>query len=123
MNEILQGKAVFIVEDDPLSALAIMDILENLGCEVAGHARTVDEALKGAERGDFDIALLDIDLGGSTSYTVASTLAERDVPFLFTTGKAEGGPDWCQDRPRVLKPFSGSSLERMMMASLAAHAG
>jgi CheY-like chemotaxis protein len=123
MNETLQGKAVFIVEDDPLSALAITDIVEYLGCEVVGHARTLDEALKVARHADFDLALLDIDLGGDTSYSVASTLAARDVPFLFTTGKAEGGPAWCRDRPRVLKPFSGSSLERMMMASLGAHPG
>jgi CheY-like chemotaxis protein len=123
MNDILQGKAVLIVEDDPLSALAIRDIVEQLGCEVVGDARTLDEALKVAGETDFDIALLDIDLGGNTSYKVASQLAARDVPFLFTTGKAEGGPAWCQDRPRVLKPFSGTSLERMMMASLAAHAG
>ena len=124
MNETLQGKAVFIVEDDLLSALTMKDFVEGLGCEVVGHARTLNEALEVTQRTEFDIALLDIDLDGETSYAVAQELAEREVPFVFTTGKAEGGPDWCQNRPRVLKPFSGTLLERMMVASLShAHTG
>ena len=118
MNEALQGKTVFIVEDDVLSALTMKDFVEGLGCEVVGHARTLDEALAATENADIDIALLDIDLDGETSYALAQVLAIREVPFVFTTGKAEGGPDWCQDRPRVLKPFSGTLLERMMIASL-----
>lgn len=118
MNETLQGKAVFIVEDDVLSALTMKDFVEGLGCEVIGHARTLEEARALAENTDFDIALLDVDLGGQTSYALAHELAVLGVPFVFTTGKAEGGPEWAQGRPRVLKPFSGTLLERMMVASL-----
>ncbi len=118
MNRTLQGKAVFIVEDDVLSALTMKDFVEGLGCEVVGYARTLNEALAATEHANIDIALLDIDLDGETSYALAQELAVREVPFVFTTGKAEGGPDWCQGRPRVLKPFSGTLLERMMVASL-----
>jgi CheY-like chemotaxis protein len=118
MNETLQGKAVLIVEDNVLSALTMKDFVESLGCEVVGHARTLDEALEVTAHADFDIALLDIDLDGETTYALAQALAVREVPFVFTTGKAEGGPDWCRGRPRVLKPFSGTLLERMMVASL-----
>jgi CheY-like chemotaxis protein len=94
------------------------DFVESLGCEVIGHARTLDEALALTEHTEFDIALLDVDLEGETSYALAQTLASREVPFVFTTGKTEGAPAWCQDRPRLLKPFSGTLLERMMVASL-----
>jgi|EndMetStandDraft_9_1072997.scaffolds.fasta_scaffold03503_5 CheY-like chemotaxis protein len=118
MNKILNGKVVFIVEDDELSALTMKDFVEGLGCEVVGHARTLEQALALAAQSEFDIALLDIDLDGETSYALAQWLALREVPFVFTTGKAEGGPAWCRDRPRVLKPFSGTLLERMMEASL-----
>jgi DNA-binding NarL/FixJ family response regulator len=118
MNRTLQGKAVFIVEDDELSALTIKDFVEGLGCQVIGHARTLDEALTATEHADIDIALLDVDLQGERSYAVAEGLAGRHVPFVFTTGTTETGPEWCKDRPRVLKPFSGTSLERIMVASL-----
>ena len=118
MDNILHGKSVFIVEDDVLSALTITDIVEGLGCEVVGHARTLEQGLALAAQSEFDIALLDIDLQGENSYALAHWLALRHVPFLFTTGRAEGGPAWCRDRPRVLKPFSGTHLERMMVASL-----
>jgi CheY-like chemotaxis protein len=117
MNEALHGKIVFIVEDDVLSALTMKDFVEGLGCEVVGHARTLEQALALAAESEFDIALLDVDLDGETSYALAQWLALREVPFVFTTGKADG-PAWCRDRPRVLKPFSGTLLERMMVASL-----
>ncbi len=118
MNETLRGKVVFIVEDDVLSALTMKDFVESLGCEVLGHARTVEEARALTDKAEFDIALLDVDLDGETSYALAQEFALRDVPFVFTTGKTEGVPDWALDRPRVLKPFSGTLLERMMVATL-----
>lgn len=118
MNETLHGKVVFILEDDVLSALTIRDFVESLGCEVIGHARTLKQGMALAANSEFDIALLDIELEGENSYALAHWLAMRDVPFVFTTGKADGGPAWCRDRPRVLKPFSGTLLERMMVASL-----
>ena len=104
--------------DDVLSALTIQDFVESLGCEVVGHARTLEQGMALAANSEFDIALLDIELDGENSYALAHWLAMRDVPFVFTTGKADGGPAWCRDRPRVLKPFSGTLLERMMVASL-----
>jgi CheY-like chemotaxis protein len=118
MRKELSGKTVIIVEDEPLSVLALTDVLERLGCEVVGHAGTVESALELAGSAAFDIALLDVNLHGKSSYPVAQELAARDVPFLFTTGSGEAGPDWCRHRPRILKPYSGTSLERMMLASL-----
>lgn len=118
MNGRLRGKVVFIVEDNVLSALTMKDFVEGLGCEVIGLARTLDEARRVAARSHFDIALIDIDLDGENSYALAQDLALRHVPFVFTTGNADGGPEWCKARPRVLKPFSGTLLERMMEQSL-----
>jgi CheY-like chemotaxis protein len=122
MNHRLQGKAVFIVEDNVLSALTMKDFVEGLGCEVVGLAHALNEARDLAARCDFDIALIDIDLDGENSYALAQDLAMREVPFVFTTGTAEGGPEWCRGRPRVLKPFSGTMLELMMVASLSSPA-
>jgi hypothetical protein len=39
----------------------------------------------GAEA-SLDGAVLDINLGGETSYPIADALAAREVPFVFTTG-------------------------------------
>jgi len=118
MNEILCGKTVIIVEDEYLSVLALSDMVAYLGCEVVGHATNLGQALDLTDNAAFDIALLDIHLDGETSYPVAQQLLSREVPFLFTTGLADMGPDWCRDSLRILKPFSKTSLERMMMASL-----
>ena len=120
MNPDLSGKAVLIVEDEMLNALALQDMLSNLGCRVAGLAVDLSQGLDMATNGVFDIALLDIDLNGESSYPVAQALAAREVPFLFTTGLGDAGPPWSEEYLRIMKPFSETALERMMVATLAA---
>ncbi|MFM9428714.1 CheY-like chemotaxis protein, partial [Variovorax sp. GrIS 2.14] len=44
------------------------------------------DALDLARTGDFDAALLDVNLNGEMSWEVARVLAERGVPFVFSTG-------------------------------------
>lgn len=120
MKSVLPGKTVLIVEDEMLNALAVKDMLSNLGCSVTGLAVNLTQALDLAQNGVFDIALLDIDLDGESAYPVAQALAARSIPFLFTTGIGDAGPLWSRDYLRIMKPFSETALERMMAATLAA---
>lgn len=120
MSIALSGKAVLIVEDQMLNALAVQDMVSNLGCRVAGLAVNLNQALDLAENGAFDLALLDINLNGESSYPVARALVARRIPFLFTTGMGDPGPSWSRDYLRIMKPFSETALERMMVAALAA---
>jgi CheY-like chemotaxis protein len=77
---------ILVVDDEPLVSMLVEDWLVELGCEVVGPARSVQEGLDMAGSADLDGAILDINLGGNNSYAVAETLERRGVPFAFATG-------------------------------------
>src|SRR5436190_635734 len=76
---------ILIVEDEFLRAETVVTALEKAGCEVVGPAARCGQAVELAERGGFDVALLDINLHGETCYPAAWLLMEQGVPFAFMT--------------------------------------
>ena len=106
---------ILVVDDEPLISMLVEDWLVELGCEVVGPARSVQQGLDIAGSADLDGAILDVNLGGKTSYAVAETLKQRGVPFAFVTGDgsidAESGfPD-----PILLsKPFDFEGVKTVL---------
>ena len=82
----LEGLRVLVVEDEPIVAMMVEDMLEELGCTVAGCAAHIDEGLRLAGEGGFDVALLDVNLNGRRSDPIADRLAEHGTPFVYATG-------------------------------------
>ncbi len=86
---LLAGLTCLVLEDEFLIALDLQDILESAGAgAVACHA-DADEALRVLREGArFDLAVLDVHLGGATrtSYSVAAALTVQRTPFVFLTG-------------------------------------
>lgn len=116
----LEGYRVLVVEDEALLAMDIQDALEPLGCEIAGPAATVEDALLLIEEHAIDGALMDINLGGGrNSYPIAEALAGRGIPFAFLTGYGEQGvsSDY-SGTPVLSKPFDEKSLVRMLSGLL-----
>ncbi|HUG45202.1 MAG TPA: response regulator [Sphingomicrobium sp.] len=104
---------VLVVEDEPLIAMVVEDVLEALGCEVVGPIAELDEALDAAGRGDFDCAILDVNIRGGLSFPVATMLVERGFPILLATGYRSGSmPDGLDHEGCLAKPFSSAQLER-----------
>jgi CheY-like chemotaxis protein len=112
---------VLIIEDETLIALLLEDMLTELGCAIAGSAATVSAAIEMMDQAAPGLAVLDINLGGESSYAVAEALAKRGVPFVFSTGYAEGRlePPW-QDRPILQKPFGQEQLAQALATALGA---
>jgi len=54
------------------------------------------------------LAVLDINLGDSTSFPIADRLLERDIPFLFASGYGEQAALPMEHRSRVVvqKPYT-----------------
>jgi CheY-like chemotaxis protein len=92
----LSGRRVLIVEDEPMVAWLLDDMLVDFGCAVVGTADRVEEALAMIEGRPIDAVVLDVNLRGQMSYPVADVLAARGVPFVLTTGYA---------RDRLLEPY------------------
>jgi len=80
------GNRLLLVEDEALVAMALKDMLTELGFEVVGACSKVSEALAVVTNQDVSAAVLDINLGDELSYPVADSLVAKGVPFVFITG-------------------------------------
>jgi CheY-like chemotaxis protein len=108
----LTGKRVLVVEDEPLIAIVLADILTDAGCIVVGPAYDTDQALERISADVIDAAVLDVNLGsGRTSAPVADMLAARAIPFIFATGYGDNALR-AQDRNkfRVDKPYDAYKI-------------
>jgi CheY-like chemotaxis protein len=111
---------VLLVEDEALIALMLEDMLESMDCAVTALAPRVRLGMSIAESGEFDLALLDVNVAGENVEPVADILASRGIPFIFATGYGEAGvPLKHRQRPVVAKPFLSAQLEAAIKKALA----
>lgn len=95
MVDLLPGKRVLVVEDNPVIAFDIDDVLRDFGAEVVGPALDLETGLQLASEHSLDGAILDIDLGGHYVWPIAAALKSSRVPFVFVS--AECGDKLPQD--------------------------
>ena len=115
----LSGRVVLIVEDELLVAMMLEDMLRDKGCAIVGPVDRVAPALKAAREESLDADVLDVNLAGEPVYPVAKALAERKVPFVFTTGyERDVLPAEYAHRPRLAKPFMPAQLIDELLALL-----
>ncbi len=100
----LAGKRVLVVEDEPVVAMCLEDILESLGCVTVGPAGRLAEGLALAQAGGLDAAILDINLAGERSTAIAEALERQSVPFAFASGYGSP-PEGLEGRPLLEKPY------------------
>lgn len=120
--EPLAGASVLVLEDEFLIALDAEQILRDLGVRQVAIAATLSEAEDRTRAGDFDVALLDVNVNGEMSFGLAQTLRARGVPVVFTTGyelkdrvDTSVDPEFC-----VSKPYTSERLRQALCAALAA---
>lgn len=98
-----------------LVAMLIEDTVLDLGHEPVGPAMRLETALEAAEGGDFDAAILDINLAGRQSFPVADKLSERGIPFMFASGYGAAGlVDPYRGAPVLQKPFDASDVAAVL---------
>ncbi|NUA99181.1 response regulator [Azospirillum melinis] len=107
----LSGLTVLIIEDEPLIALSLEDVLTDNGAVCIGPIGSIGSALEMIAMHRFDIALVDINLRGERIDPVADRLSATGVPFLFTTGYGEEArPKAHRHRPVIAKPYSDAEI-------------
>ena len=79
-------RRVLIVEDEPLIAMMLEDMLLDADCEIAGIATSLETGVALANNSACDFAVLDMTLGRDSSFPIADVLTSRGVPFLFASG-------------------------------------
>ena len=113
ITDCLQSR-VLIIEDESIIALHIKSIVEDLGHDVAGIARTRGEAVAMAAQTSPELVLADISLadGSSGIDAVSEILALIDVPVIFITAFPERLLTGERPEPSYLisKPFSPEAV-------------
>ena len=102
-----------LVEDEPLVAMMMADVLSDFDFAVLGPFASVDRAIAAVDGASLHVALLDINLRGEMVYPVAARLRELGVPFIFMTGYApEGVSNEFNYAPILKKPVDQAQLYR-----------
>ena len=119
----LAGRRVLVIEDESFVLMLLEDTLAEIGCEVAGTASRVGEALDKLNSLLFDVAILDVNLNGSQTLEVAARLAQAGVPFVFATGYGAASLlSHFEGVPILQKPFQQCDLEGALRLALARRA-
>ena len=97
---------ILVVEDEALIAMDLQALLEDAGYRVLGPANSSAAALALIDADAPDVALLDVNLGRSDAFGVASILTERKTQVIFLTGHtAHKLPPAHRHLPLVSKPY------------------
>ncbi|MGO9004217.1 MAG: response regulator [Beijerinckiaceae bacterium] len=111
---------ILVVEDEPMIALMLDDMLQELGFSVVASTPHVAAALDVIARETIDVALLDVNLGTEQIDPVADLLAQRSCPFVFTTGYGRDGAPTAHAGHVVLqKPYRIDDLAAALRRELA----
>jgi DNA-binding response OmpR family regulator len=97
-------KRILIVEDEPLIAFDTEHSLTEFGYQVVGTVDSVGSALETIERGNIDLALVDLGLtDGGNGVEVAAAARRAGMHVLFVTGRCPKGAEslgiGCLEKP------------------------
>jgi len=116
---------VLIIEDEPIIALDLENLVTELGHEVVGTAATRDEAVAKAlaERPGLILADINLGEGGSGIDAVSRILDSFDVPVIFITAYPEKLLTGERPEPTYLiaKPFLPETVQATVGQALFFH--
>ncbi|MGB3627524.1 MAG: response regulator, partial [Henriciella sp.] len=114
---------VLVVEDEWMIAEDFGDILDRAGFDVVGPANTEADAQKLVSTERFSAALLDVNLGGESTFAVADELARRGIPYAYITGYNENDlPERVKSHMLLSKPVSDENLPKVVRRLIAGRA-
>jgi CheY-like chemotaxis protein len=111
--EIAEGiDSMLIVEDEALVAMLMETLAIEMGVADIVCCSTIEAAVAAANAGKIDLAVLDLRLGEDNTNVVADALAERGIPFVFSSGSDLAMmAERHQSRPLLAKPFSDDQFK------------
>lgn len=114
------GVSVLLLEDEYLIAMDAEQTLTSFGVAKVNVVNTLEEAAKAATDDSIDVAILDININGKSSFEVAECLRARGTPIIFASGygsrKRQGAV--VQDAIYLNKPYTKEALRESLMAAL-----
>lgn len=104
---------MLILEDNIIIALDLEDTLNEVAINDVYVASNTIQAEQIIKNQAVDFAILDVNLGGENSYTIASLCEKLEIPFVFVTGynELQGVKDnGFENVALLMKPVSSSAL-------------
>jgi DNA-binding response OmpR family regulator len=111
------GLKVLVVEDEGIIAMLLEDMLSELGHDMVGSAGNIEDARAQAAEREFDLAILDVNLGRESSYPLAEDFNARGIPFILSTGYGRLGAEWGEGVV-LQKPFEVKALSAAIQESM-----
>jgi DNA-binding response OmpR family regulator len=114
----LADKAILIVEDEPMIAMMLDDLLSDLGCRVVGPALSLLQAQTLLETSECDAAIVDLNLNGTMAHPLIEALLGKGVRVIVATGYGSGSdlPSGCHV---LSKPYTIHHVEMALRSCLA----
>lgn len=118
----LEGLRVLVVEDEPVVRFDIMEIMRDAGAIIVAEAGTLGDGLEKAGAVMADVAILDRNLNGESSLSLAQLLGQKGAAIVFVSGcrapdqPGDGGGRG-DDHVYLQKPVSPEALVNAVAAA------
>jgi CheY-like chemotaxis protein len=107
------------VEDEALVRLMLVEMLTELGHDIVAEASNLEAAIAAATAADYDLAVLDLNLGNGITYNVVEAVLGRGKAVVLSTGYGGTGIGSRYEGCIVLqKPFTREAIGRAVELSL-----
>lgn len=119
MPGLLDGLRVLVLEDEILIAMDVEQLCRDNGAMDVTIARNLAEVDQDGPV-VFDVAVIDLMLGGKTTRGFAALLRDRGIPFVFASGYSDQ-EEIAAEFPGVTlvsKPYSGADLMEAVAAAV-----
>lgn len=116
-------KSALVVEDNLVLAMEMERNLRELGIPEVNTVPTPELATQAFEKTRYAIAVLDINLGVSTSFEIAELMVKGGTPIVLASGydnKLEL-PDFLSQWPRLVKPVGLADLTDAILRATGGH--
>ena len=116
LSDMLEGLKILVLEDEFLIAMDVEQLCRDYGAEDVAVARQLEEI---DDELEFDAAIVDVLLGGVSTFDFADRLKDAGKPFIFASGYTDNA-EVAQRFPGVAligKPYSGNDLVEAVAAA------
>jgi hypothetical protein len=101
--------------------MMIEDLAREMGIADVRICSDLDAAASVASHAKLDCAVLDLRVRGGETSRIADILAERGIPFMFSTGgNLDSVPHRHRDRPLINKPFAEDDFKLALLDTVRA---
>ena len=108
---------ILICEDNPVIAMDLSWILEDLGHQICGIADTAIKGMEECAHNKPDLVMVDLNLAeGGTGLALVNTLADLNIPSVIVSCETHTLPKMTWAKAVVSKPFNEATLAQALAA-------